>query len=403
MTSRKGRVQTAIKRLARVSYGLGQPPRLSAEGVPIIRATNISDGRIDKENLIFAAMSDLPLDRAPLLNYGEILVVRSGACTGDSAMVTHAWVGSAPGYDLRVTPRSADPRFLAYALRSLPVRGQINLARSRAAQPHLNAEELGEISIEVPDIDEQRRIADFLDAENRKVDALISRKRTLLSLLDEKINSRILEYIGVSPLVDKSDAAIPVVPLRKLLSKLVRPAMPVKEVVTAFRDGQVTARSKRRAEGFTLPSDAEPQGQFVEAGDVVIHGLDGFAGAIGTSESSGNCSPVYHVCVPCEGGNALFLGRLLRVLAVSGYLGLFATSTRERAVDFRNWNLFGRIPVPDVPPQLQEEIGEWISFGRPLRVAVERSFALAEERRQALITAAVTGQIDVTTARGVEV
>jgi type I restriction enzyme S subunit len=156
----------------------------------------------------------------------------------------------------------------------------------------------------------------------------------------------------------------------------------------------------RRAEGYTLSAATDPQGQYVHVNDVVVHGLDGFAGAIGTSEASGNCSPVYHVCVPVGDGDSRFLGRLLRLLALQGYLGNFATSTRERAVDFRNWDLFGRIPVPVVPAAEQQAIGELITKLRPLREAIERSAALAAERRQALITAAVTGQFDVSTASG---
>lgn len=162
MNGRLGWGETAIKRLAHVTYGLGQPPPLSPDGVPIIRATNIHRGRITRDNLIFAAKADLPLDRAPLLKYGEVLVVRSGAYTGDSAMVTEEWVGAAPGYDLRVTPQRVEPRFLAHALRSSGVGEKIRLASSRAAQPHLNAEELGEISIDVPPLEEQRRIATSL-------------------------------------------------------------------------------------------------------------------------------------------------------------------------------------------------------------------------------------------------
>jgi type I restriction enzyme S subunit len=109
---------------------------------------------------------------------------------------------------------------------------------------------------------------------------------------------------------------------------------------------------------------------------------------------------VYHVCVPTGVQDARFLGRLLRLLALQGYLGNFATSTRERAVDFRNWDLFGRIPIPVVNVEDQREIGDWITKLRPLRKAVARSEALAAERREALITAAVTGQFDVSTASG---
>jgi type I restriction enzyme S subunit len=127
---------------------------------------------------------------------------------------------------------------------------------------------------------------------------------------------------------------------------------------------------------------------------VVIHGLDGFSGAIGDSQRRGVCSPVYHVCSVIEGDSA-FYGRLLRVLAISGYLGNFATSTRERAVDFRNWDLFRRIPIPRVPSVDQRRIGEEIRSIRPLREKIVASEALAKVRRQALITAAVTGQLDI--------
>ena len=128
---------------------------------------------------------------------------------------------------------------------------------------------------------------------------------------------------------------------------------------------------------------------------MVVHGLDGFAGAIGASEVDGSCSPIYHVCRPTDGGNPRFYGRLLRLLATTGYLGLFATSTRERAVDFRNWDLFGRIPVPAVPPADQHRIGEMIRRAAPLSDAVQRSASVVSERRQALIAAAVTGQIEL--------
>jgi type I restriction enzyme S subunit len=266
---------------------------------------------------------------------------------------------------------------------------------------HLSAERVRSLPIVVPILEQQQRIADFLDAEVGQINNLINRKERLLELLEERIDNLILGHVGASQLATPTAEVAPL-PIRRLLSKVRRPPVPGDEVITAFRDGQVTARSLRRAEGYTLPAEAHGQGQHVEAGDVVIHGLDGFSGAIGTAEAAGNCSPVYHVCVPRKGGDSLFFGRLLRVLATSGYLGLFAISTRERAVDFRNWELFGRIPVPDVSNDEQSKIGSLISSVRPLRAAIERSNTLAKERKHALITAAVTGQLDASTARGAD-
>lgn len=171
-------------------------------------------------------------------------------------------------------------------------------------------------------------------------------------------------------------------------------------MVTAFRDGQVTSRTIRREAGFTDAWTDSATFQRVEIGDVVVHGLDGFAGAIGTSETGGVCSPAYHVLKVLGIGDPDFYGRLLRVLATSGYLELFAVSTRERAVDFRNWDLFGRIPIPLVSPTDQAGIGDEIRALRRALPMIRSSRDLLEERKRSLITAAVTGEFDVSTASG---
>ncbi|MGI5253565.1 restriction endonuclease subunit S [Actinacidiphila glaucinigra] len=301
----------------------------------------------------------------------------------------------------RAKPDELDARFSYYWMSSRPFQEYVNAALVVGAtnQIELNRDRLGDAPIPLPPLVEQRRIADFLDVEIGKVDDLVSKKERLVSLMDEHIDSQVLQHVGSSQLVNWVTGRS-VLPIRRILTKVTRPAAANVGVITAYRDGQVTERSLRRAEGYTLSASTDPQGQNVRVDDVVVHGLDGFAGAIGTSEANGNCSPVYHVCVPASDGDPRFLGRLLRLLALQGYLGNFATSTRERAVDFRNWDLFGRIPIPIVSPDEQREIGDRIASLRPLRELVTRSESLAAERRQALITAAVTGQFDVSTASG---
>jgi type I restriction enzyme S subunit len=85
----------------------------------------------------------------------------------------------------------------------------------------------------------------------------------------------------------------------------------------------------------------------------------------------------------------------LKLLALDDYLALYGASARERAVDFRNWKVFGRAPVPQVEPSIQHEIGDMITKIRPLREEIRRFNKRLVERRQALITAAVTGGITV--------
>lgn len=296
-----------------------------------------------------------------------------------------------------------DSRFLNWLLRSSVY--TLEYARmSRGVRPgqiEIDNDELHGLRIALPPLDEQHRIADFLDAETTRIDQLISGQLRVLNLLEERVNGQILGLIGHSQLVARDGAAI--VPMRRVIKKLNRPIIPIGEIITAFRDGQVTSRSIRRNEGYTLAANAEPQGQGVDIGDIVIHGLDGFAGAIGDSEAPGNCSLVYHVCRPIDGGDPAFYGRLLRLLALSDYLTLYGGSARERAVDFRNWQIFGHAPIPQVEPTVQHQIGSLIKRIRPLREEVKRFNERLTERRQAMVTAAVTGQIDVTTARRVAV
>lgn len=266
-----------------------------------------------------------------------------------------------------------------------------NVAQGIRQGRTISTEDFYGIECVVPPPHEQLAIADYLDAETARIDALIAKKQQLIHLLEERVNSEIRLAVGLSSLA--SDRGHSSVELRRLVERRIEWAS-AGEMMTAFRDGQVTTRSSRGREGFTDSWTDDSKVKRVELGDVVVHGLDGFAGAIGDAETVGVCSPVYHVLRPLEGDSA-YLGRLLRLLALEGYLGNFAVSTRERAVDFRNWDLFGRIPVPQVSIAQQRSIGNRIRAVRPLRELVEKSALLAQERKQALITAAVTGEFRV--------
>ena len=82
-----------------------------------------------------------------------------------------------------------------------------------------------------------------------------------------------------------------------MFRKQKRPVSGEDEVVTCFRDGQVTLRKNRRTTGFT-ESLTEVGYQGIKKGDLVIHQMDAFAGAIGVSDSDGKGTSVYHCCTP---------------------------------------------------------------------------------------------------------
>ena len=164
-------------------------------------------------------------------------------------------------------------------------------------------------------------------------------------------------------------------------------------IVTAFRDGEVTLRSNRRTEGFTNAIH-EIGYQGVRRGDLVIHAMDAFAGAIGVSDSDGKSTPVYSVCIPANRNiNAWYYGQLLRNMALSGYVNSLAKGVRERSTEFR-WADASEVilPVPDVIEQqaIATFLDRETTKINALVAEQEKLIALLQEKRQAVISHAVT-------------
>ena len=175
-----------LKHISKIRYGLGQPPKESDDGLPLLRATNVERGKINPANLIRVDPADVPTGRDAFLKAGEIIVVRSGAYTGDSAIVPSEYGGSVAGYDMVVTASGVDCHFLALALLTPYVLfEQLYLLRMRAAQPHLNKEELSETVILVPPPQEQHLIAERMRIESNKIEDGIAIKEAQIAALKE--------------------------------------------------------------------------------------------------------------------------------------------------------------------------------------------------------------------------
>ena len=175
-----------LKTLAQIRYGLGQPPRESEGGLPLIRATNVSRGEIVDKDMVYVDPADVPAGRNALLTEGEIIVVRSGAYTADSAIIPREYSGAVTGYDMVVTATSAMSEFIAFALLSTYVRDdQLVVESMRSAQPHLNSEELGRALVLLPPLHEQAAIVEHIDKATADVDSAITRTRRQIDLLHE--------------------------------------------------------------------------------------------------------------------------------------------------------------------------------------------------------------------------
>lgn len=232
-------------------------------------------------------------------------------------------------------------------------------------------------------------VADYLDRETCDFDAMLGKLDDLAERLEALLTTNLVA-LGHKLCTPGESARIGL-----LLTKQSRAVWPDDGVVTAFRDGQVALRSRRREEGFTV-SFSEAGYQGVGPGDFVFHGLDGFAGAVGVSEDRGKVSPVYHVCTATPLASERFMAWALRALATNGFLEAYAFSVRQRSVDFRNWATFAGLPITYVPLDEQVRIAAHLD---EVTVKVDAMLAkvaelkeLLIERRAALITDVVTGK-----------
>lgn len=179
-----------------------------------------------------------------------------------------------------------------------------------------------------------------------------------------------------------------------------RPIKPDDGVITCFRDGEVTLRSNRREDGFTF-ADKEIGYQGIEIGDLVIHGMDGFAGAIGISDSRGKGSPVLNVCTVKEGYDITYVMWYLRYLAYQNVFMATATGIRERSCDLR-WSKISNLPFVMPPYDEQVRIVEQIKeidrlfdpIGELSQLKVKKD-ELYKEYKKALIADLISGQQEV--------
>ena len=180
------------------------------------------------------------------------------------------------------------------------------------------------------------------------------------------------------------------------LNRVTRPIDDEDEVITCFRDGVVTLRKNRREDGFTN-SVKEHGYQQIHPGDLVVHEMDGFAGAIGISDSKGKSTPVYTVVEPDDRTDLKYIAYLLREMSQTGKIESLARSIRERTTDFR-WNMWSVIHFPFPPIQEQKLISSYLdkktSQIDSLVEKIQKKIELLKEQRTSLINHYVTKGLD---------
>lgn len=391
----------------------------SVEGQMPVRLCNYTDvyknpAIVDGMNFMVATATDDQVERFRLAK-GDTVITKDSETADDigiPAYVEYEAPDLVCGYHLAIVrPSDAiDPRFLFWVLGSEPTLRQWSVLASGVTRVGIRSSDLTKIAIPLPGIETQREISRYLDRENAQIDKLIAEQERLIDLLRERratVVDRIvwrglanapMSSTGIDPVGDSPEH------WRRLRNKNL-----LTESQDLAQDGTEQLLSVSHLTGITpraeksvtmLESESLDAYRLVLVGDLVINTMWAWMGALGVSRIEGIVSPAYGVYRSLPGAEfePTYFDYLYRsrpyVTEMTRYSrGIWSSRLRIYP------EVFLRLPIVVPPPEEQRTIASHLDeqTGKidSLIAEAERFIALARERRSALITAAVTGQIDV--------
>lgn len=317
------------------------------------------------------------------------------------------------------------PKLAWYVLNNGLARVQLDLlSNSTTGLANLNGTIIGELLLAWPPKDEQVAITAFLDRETGKIDALIAEQEKLLRLLAEKRQATLSHAVtkGLNPDAPMKDSGVAwlgevpehwgVCALRRVVVTIEQGWSPECHAREAeenewgvLKAGCLNGGVFRPSENKALPPELSPDINYeVHVGDVLMSRASGSPELVGSTALVSNTrsglmlsDKIFRLRLQATMAPRYFVAalnsRALRVQienALSGGNGMANNLPQSNLLSFL-------IPVP--PNNEQDLIADFIEaeIGRldNLKTESERAIALLKERRAALISAAVTGQIDV--------
>lgn len=402
------------------SFGKGLPitkDNLEDTGIPVISYGQIhakwnSGVTTHRELLRFVNESYLETNPQSLVRRGDLIMADTSEDREGCGNCAYVDTDEAlfAGYHTIIlrSISETDNKYLAYLFLTDPWRSQIRKAVSGVKLFSISRRILGSVSVIVPD--NANEIVAYLDDKCAQVNTLIANVQAQIEKLKAYKQSLITEVVtkGLDPTVPMKDSVVEwigVIPahwtecrIKNAVFPQEKGILPSDQIITCFRDGEVTLRSKRREDGFTV-SLTEHGYHGVDIGDLVIHGMDAFAGAIGCSDSRGKTTPVVHVCNTI--GNNRYFMYYLRAMAYGNILMDLSNGVRIRSSDYRNFARLGVFGITVPPRNEQDKIAEYLDKKcgqiEQLIAIKQAKIEKLEQYKKSLIYEYVTGKKEVPT------
>jgi len=143
-------IQKLGTQLKNIRYGTGSPPEYAESGIPFVRATNVKRGTVVRKGLKFITEAAAASISKCRLHQNDLIIVRSGVNAGDCALIPQEYEGAFAGYDLILNLDAPAAHFYNYLLNSTYGKKLLDPLTRRAAQPHLNADQIKDLALISP-------------------------------------------------------------------------------------------------------------------------------------------------------------------------------------------------------------------------------------------------------------
>ncbi len=316
--------------------------------------------------------------------------------------------------------------FFAYLLKSKSyiqaLQTTTNLVRDGQA---LRYDNFAQVPLPVVPIDEQTDIAAFLDHETIKIDALVAEQERLIELLKEKRQAVISHAVtkGLNPDVPMKDSGVgwlgnvpahwDVKKFKSLSSIISKGTTPTtigadftEHGIRFLKAENVTELGVSRFPEFYIAQEAHAalSRSALQGGDVLVviaGATTGKSAVLDDSLVPANTNQAVSFIRPLNKAYSPYISLWLSTKLVRDWIGLTSVQSAQPNLSMED---LGNIPIPVPPPEelscLMAKLGASLGEFSALTAEAQRAIDLLQERRTALISAAVTGQIDVREAAG---
>ena len=419
-------VVLGLKRIAAIDNSgcYGDDPESAGTVLPVATTAQISvDGRFDVEQMPRRVFSNDEVERYGCRD-GDILVVKSSGSaaniiSGKAGLVdsqTPQFVFSNFLMRVQADASRALPKFVYFLLTSRLTRERIQLMCSTTTYPNLDIGEYSSSKLPIPPLDEQVSILAFLDRETAKIDALIAEQEKLIALLKEKRQALISHAVtkGLDPNAPMKDSGIEwlgqvpahwdATTVRRIALRVdtggtpagVAPSEQIDNPISWFTPGDFTGPVNLAGSARAIPRSLMMNGEAKSfpPGSALIVSIGATLGKVGYATSECSANQQINAVIPKNRLDGHFLTYSL--IAQADQMRFLSNAS---TIGIMNQEKTKEIAIAVPPREEQAEICGFLDGKlaqlESLECTIGNTVDLLKERRAALISAAVTGKIDV--------